>query len=140
LVLCLTGCGGGGRSGPVVKGTITMEGAPLAQATVEFAGGDPALGGDTVQTDDNGKFEIRPDPQKSLLKPGKYYVRIWKWVDPKTGKFPEGQDADFEQLPTAGKLTNLVPERYGDRQFPEKVHVIDIKSGDNDFTLDVKKK
>src|SRR5262245_8767042 len=137
LAVALAGCSG---SGPTVKGVVKMDGQPLADAHLVFepAERDPKLGGDAVRTDADGKFEVLPDRRKRGLRPGKYFVRISKWVDKKTGKVPDPED--FEQLKTANRLRNLVPSQYNDPE-SNPPFVFDVKSGTNDLgTLEVKTK
>lgn len=143
VALVLGGCSGqkGG-----IKGTVTMDSHPLDHAEVEFLPADSkrmdaAL---IVRTDDKGEFDFVPGRRQKGLKPGKYYVRITKWVDKKTGKVPEadmesGQDA--EQLKLAGKLKNIVPQRYSATDNLAGLLTAEIKGdGSDNLKLDVKAK
>jgi len=128
-VLCISfaGCG---PSGPSVSGTVTLDGQPLSDAELQFASFDPAqrLGAETVRSDAQGKFTIEPQARKTPLRPGKYGVRVYKWVDKKTGQVPSAED--LEQLKLAGKLKNLVPAKYGDLE-SNPVTTVEIHSGTN---------
>jgi len=144
LTLLLGGCSGSGK-GPVIKGTVTLDGKPLDHAEVAFEPIERGsqIGGDIVKTDENGQFEIVSSSRKHGLKPGKYYAKVSKWVDKKTGKLPdpgtmEGIDAD--QLRMAGKLKNVVPDRYSSSDFPGGLFQVEVKAGDNDLKIDLTSK
>lgn len=112
--LLLVGCGKA-ATGTRVSGTVTLDGKPLPGAELEFAPleASETIGGDTVISDAEGRFEIVPDSRKQGLSPGQYGVRVSKWVDPKTGQPPETPE-DLEQLKLAGMLKNAVPFKYSD--------------------------
>jgi hypothetical protein len=138
LLLALAGCSGGG--GPTIKGVVTMDGKPLADAEVELIAYDRSqpLGGDIVQTDASGRFEIKPHPRKSPLKPGKFAVLVSKWVDAKTGRPLPPEDVGMQKM--AGTARNLVPSQYNNKEDRSPLSA-EIKAGSNDLgTLDVKTK
>jgi len=135
LAFLLGGCSGSGK-GPVVKGTVLLDGKPLDHAEVSFEPVDRAnqTGGDVVKTDENGQFEIVSSSKKHGLKPGKYYAKVTKWVDKKTGKLPDPgtmEGIDAEQLRLGGKLKNVVPDRYSSNENTAGLLQVDIKPGDN---------
>jgi hypothetical protein len=137
LALTLGGCGG---KAATVKGAVKMGGKPLADAHLSFepAEGGPNLGGETVRSDAQGRFEILPDRRKHGLKPGKYFVRVSKWVDKKTGKVPDPEE--FEQLKSANQLKNVLPPQYNDPESNPPI-TVEIKSGTNDLgTLEVRER
>jgi hypothetical protein len=128
-LLMASACGCSGGKGPKVTGSVTLNGQPLADAQVVF---EPVtrksgLGGAVTRTDQDGKFEVRPQPKSGqTLKPGKYVVLITKLVD-KNGNVPSAEE--FAQLQRARALRNTLPPRYNDKDFPQ--FPVDIKEGDN---------
>jgi hypothetical protein len=133
LLAC--GCSGAGSK---VTGAVTLDGQPLSRAQVMFvAVGDRFGTGERILTGPDGKFEIKARRgAKEALAPGKYKVLITRLVDPK-GKVPN--EEDYGQLEAAGQLKNDLPEKYGDKDFPQ--FTVEIKAGDNDLPpFDVKKK
>lgn len=81
---CAVFCVGCGPKGPPigsVTGTITMDGEPLANATVVFmaeAGGRPAA----AKTDAEGKYELNFSAGRKGAIPGPNKVRITTLSDP----------------------------------------------------------
>ena len=67
LVFAL-GCGSSGEPVNFVQGTVTMDGVPLADATVSFS---PMAGGTgkaaVGMTDANGVFKLSPVDRKSVV-------------------------------------------------------------------------
>jgi hypothetical protein len=124
-------CGCGSRA-PYIKGTVTLDGTPLADADVQFikegSGNQEAA---SCTTGPDGSFEVRPRSRRGLtLQPGKYNVFIAKMVD-KKGNVPPPDDPsrDPGQMAAAGQLHNALPSRYNDPAFPQ-LHA-EIKSGNN---------
>jgi len=130
LVVTLAGCTGGG--GVSVSGTATIDGKPLDFARLEFSPLETAskIGSEGVMTDAQGNFTILPDKRKKGLEPGKYGVRVTKWVDKKTRKPPDNPD-DVEQLKLGGFLINIIPPRYSDPESNPTI-TVDLKSGRNE--------
>jgi hypothetical protein len=131
LALVVAGCS---SKGPTVTGKVTLDGKPLADAEVIFQPADlqtgSALGGDTVRTGPDGTFTIEPDPQKHGLKPGKFAVRINKWVD-EQGNTPSPEDLEMLKA-SGGVLKNLVHPRFN-REESKELLTVEIKPGDNDL-------
>jgi hypothetical protein len=126
-LITLAGCGG--PAGVSVDGLVTLDGAPLADALLEFAPADAgaALGGASARTDAQGKFQVASSPQLRLL-PGTYGVRVSKWVDKKSKQtVPAG---DVEQLKLANLALNVLPYRYSNPGANAPVQV-DLKPGSN---------
>jgi len=130
LVFLLTTAGCGGSPGSVsVEGAATLDGSPLGGAFLDFSPADTGtpIGGAKAVTDDAGKFKIESSPQLRLL-PGKYGVRVSKWVDKKT-KQPVPAD-DIEQMKQAKMAVNVIPYRYSDPEANSPI-IIELKSGAN---------
>jgi hypothetical protein len=111
VVLCLvavclaglTGCGGSGRETVPVRGTVTWDGQPLADAAVMFSGpegGSPV----TARTDANGIFTVQ-----AVV--GSNAVAVAK-VD---GSGPAGTGEDG-MMPASGAVTakSVLPPKYAD--------------------------
>jgi hypothetical protein len=111
--LVLPGCGKGVSQ---IEGTATLDGQPLADATVTFYPSDkPEHMAATARTDKEGKFVLLR-PGGPALAPGKYNVTVRKMVD-KKGNVPN--EEDYGQLEAAGLLVNRLPRQYGDPAFPK---------------------
>ena len=101
LFLLLTGCGG--KSHFPVTGTITLEGAPLGDATISFVpageGGTPAIG----RTGDDGTYTAEVSSELGGLEPGTYRVRITTYdegnadADPPMPRIPERVPVKYNQ-------------------------------------------
>jgi hypothetical protein len=109
-VLCLSGCGSsdGYKLAPV-SGTITLDGQPLAGASVSFqpTGGGATPGpGSAAVTDAGGKYELKTAEAEGRpgAVVGAHVVRI-------TGVQDQRDAADDTQRPPA---TDPVPPRYRD--------------------------
>jgi len=114
-----------------VEGTITLDGAPLAGADVEFtpqnvqANAD-GLGGSSGfgNTDDSGHFEMYTASYNGI-QPGEYLVRINKVSDPEItdpeARVPEGKE--------------MVPPRYNSRS---DLTVEIGEDGDTELQFDLK--
>lgn len=89
VLLC--GCGGDEAD---VTGKITLDGWPLADATVSFVGAEVELPPAFATTDENGEFVLQPSDGEAVA-PGKYLVRVTTFqpaidvTDPPTPVVPE---------------------------------------------------
>ncbi len=125
-VLGLAGCSG--SSGPPIlqvkgdlipiKGTVTLDGEPLANARVlyVFDGSPPAgFGGGHGQTDSSGKYQIRSG-ERLGVPAGRYHVQVELWTMPDGAPYSEqaAQGLDMEQAKMAGMLKQKVPVKYSD--------------------------
>ncbi len=74
MCLLLAGCGKGGPEIASVKGKVTMDGTPLANASVVFVPehGRPAGG----RTDSDGNYELTFTSGRMGTMPGKNKVKI----------------------------------------------------------------
>jgi hypothetical protein len=128
----LCGCGGGG---PVIKGTVTLDGAPLADAQVRFLKEEAGKPAETASctTGPDGSFQVKPRSRGGMtLQPGKYNVFIAKMVD-KKGNVPPADDParDPGQMEAAGLLHDALRNRYNDPAFPQ--FKAEIKPGTNNL-------
>jgi hypothetical protein len=123
VIILVPGCSSG-NVGPSVKGQVLLDNKPVAGARVAFHG----KGGAQTVTDQDGKFFLDGTAFKSV-QPGKYIVRITKYVDKKTGKVPETDDLDNKIA--AGEVKNELPAHYGAAE--ENPLIADISAGANEL-------
>lgn len=125
-VLPLIGCGGpsvqyGSLKLVEAKGTVTLNQQPLAGALVTFRGED--LGTSAGTTDENGRYVLMLNSQKSGVTPGEKTVII-------TTVFGEG--------PSEGeaKQTEKVPSQYNTKS---TLKVVVEKKSKQEFDFDLTK-
>ncbi|MCB9872976.1 MAG: carboxypeptidase regulatory-like domain-containing protein [Planctomycetaceae bacterium] len=97
LVACaLSGCGRSDRG--YVHGTVTLDGQPLPEATIEFqpASGSPSYG----ETDAAGQYELALSPTDPGAVPGNHTIRV------STFRVVPKEDGTREEIP------ERVPMRY----------------------------
>jgi hypothetical protein len=100
------GCGGDGLHRAPIIGVLTAEGAPVANAVVQFlpAAGTPGEGA-IGNSDAAGRFLVISSRRKDEgIPPGAYNVRVTRMVNPDgTPLPPDAPDADypesFESIP-----------------------------------------
>jgi hypothetical protein len=128
-VVLAGGCSGDPQA--KVKGTVRIDGKPLADAGVQFwPKGDLTLGVYGGQTDPEGRFQLK-SRESEWVKPGRYVVIIAKEVD-KQGKVPvfkEGEDMMKYAAP--GMLHNILPGVYKDRD--RSPFTVEVAPGDNEL-------
>ena len=98
-LLFLAGCGKGGPVLPV-NGVVTLDGNPVANATVRFypdEGTDPTSSG-YAQTGTDGKFVITSGKGEKGLVPGKYKVTVSKGGGAKEFNSEEGAGAVVPEI------------------------------------------
>lgn len=126
VIACL-GCGG--ATGPElaeVTGKVTLDGQPLAKASLQFIpespGGSPSYG----VTDLEGSYELQFSSDRSGAMPGKHRVEILP-VEPET---------DDSGKPVEGAVVVTIPVKYSQ---PGSL-TADVQAGSNsiDFALDSK--
>lgn len=139
----LLGCTGGDANRvPTypVSGQITMDGSPVADATVTFApkGDQPtALG----RTDAEGRYQLRTYEEADGAAAGAYAVLVSKAVTA-TSTEPahdaEGGAFDTSAQHTAGRgAISALPEKYASATTTPLEAVVPEGGGDNfDFTLE----
>jgi hypothetical protein len=121
--------------------TLTLDKAPLTDATVKLLPkDDPSLGdGCEGITASDGKVELVPNPKKRL-KAGRYVVLVKKLVS-KDGS-PFKLDEDIAVRSSSGDWTfgaqNLVPAAYNDRE--RALLIATLTGGENEVTFDLDRK
>ena len=120
LVAVVAGCGGDLKVAPVT-GTVTLDGAPLAKASVLFqpdAGGRPSF----AVTDQNGKYTLAYSMQEQGAEVGSCTVKISTVMQP--------EDSDGSDSRTKKPPAERVPARY------EKEPVV-VKVAPKPNTIDI---
>jgi hypothetical protein len=108
----LSGCGGTPSNPHLVpvSGVVTMDGRPLAGASVTFVGlGSTPGEGATGLTDEAGKYELAHFRAGSGALPGEYKVIVNKFVMPDGSAIPIGTLSAAEL-----GIRDVLPPRYGD--------------------------
>jgi len=139
LVPCFLFLSGCSARGSKITGLVTLDGKALPQASLSFVPAEEGLTGiNSARTNDEGKFEVLPNPKTKLtLRPGKYIVYVSKLVD-KSGNLPPPEDA--AQLEASGALRQAVPLKYTSHpDIPPQIKV-EIKKGDTDLKIDLTSK
>lgn len=137
-VFCIAGCGAKGVVPPdpsvVVTGVVTMDGEPLAKATVRFVpkeGAKQGYGGSGV-TDSAGKYELRSlVGQEAAVgtPPGKYTVIITKMIK------PDGSVADMMEPPMMSAARESIPLKYSDTASSILSETVSSSGGTFNFEL-----
>jgi len=115
LVASLTACGGGGSDAPdlgQVTGKITLDGAPLADASVTFM--PEKVRASAATTDSEGKYELIYIRDEKGAAIGNHKVTVSKLKDEK----------------------ETIPEKYSG----ETELTADVKAGANEFNFDLESK
>lgn len=123
MVGIMTGCGNGNLA--QVEGTITMDGKPLASASVLFVHPEASPSG--ARTDDKGFYRLSYGETEMGALPGKYTVRVSTVV---------GANIDDQGKPVPGKK-ETVPARYNSQTTLE-FEVVKGKKNIANFDLDSK--
>jgi hypothetical protein len=123
-ILLLAGCGG--SDGPElidVSGVVTMDGSPLANASVGFLPLGEGVGGTSPSyalTDEDGHYVLQYSLSRDGALPGKYKVQI-----------SSHQVADPDASPPVEAQAEVVPIQYN----RETTLEIDVPSDSYDFAL-----
>lgn len=143
------GCGGADTSGqqPVfsVSGTVTMFGAPLADATIAFA---PQADQPTAigRTDKEGKFQLTTYEYGDGAAAGAFNVVLSKSAPSKADSSSDDDGHDMvdndddghsAEAAESGDKSELIPQQY--TSSTDTPFHADVKTdGDNNFTFEVK--
>lgn len=127
LFTCVAGCGGGAVDDQPdlgqVKGTVTMNGSPLADVEVVFhpEKGRPSSG----KTDSSGNYELSYVGDEKGAKIGSHKVRI---------------TTPQEEAPEEGEATKKTEEKIPAEYNTKTTLTADVKAGDNVFDFELKGK
>lgn len=135
LAVAFAGCGG--PDVQLVEGTVTLDGRPLAAATVCFTplgGGLPAAG----MTDVAGRYRLSATVGKKYgggTTPGDYRVTVEKLVQAGSPEAKAAEAAGWKLLPADGDIRRLTPAAYADSsRSPLQANV---KRGSNTIDLEL---
>lgn len=141
FLMCLVFSGCGGNKLTPVTGTVTLDGKPVAKATVNFSPEAGGEGGAIGETDETGKYTLRfLKGGVSGAVPGKYIVTISKMETVDSGKTEPDMYDPTKKMPVM-IAKNALPEKYN--LFDKPVLTATIVAGKNppvDFQLDSKEK
>ena len=115
-----------------VKGTVTQDGKPLAEAQVQFfKQGDIPAGypGAGAKTDSQGKYEVLTGSGKGAI-PGAYKVTVSKLLMKNGSPLVESEGMDKEQLIMQGQVVESVPKEFSDPNVSKVT--IDVTEGKAD--------
>ena len=111
-----------------VSGQVSLDGRPLAQATIIFEAED--RGFSIGQTDASGRYRLRYNSEKSGVTPGRKTVRISTWP----GAFTEAAAPTEETKGAAGSSREWVPVGYNTRS---ELTVV-VASNTHTFSFDLR--
>ena len=120
MVLCTLGCGSGGPAMGQVSGKVTLDGQPLANATIEFRPREGRPSGAT--TDASGDYTLQFTAHKTGVLIGEHTVKITT----------EGEIED----PETGETTE-VPERVPAKYNAETTLTATVSGGKNTINFEL---
>lgn len=131
IVAALAGCSKAPTRTPVqevpVKGVVTLDGKPLAQAEVVFT--TLSLGTFTAATKDDGSYQLSSSFGGEAVCKGPCKVTIQKW------EMPEGAQLQPDMSPQLQGAKPLLPPRYSDSEKTELKADVPESGGDFNFEL-----
>lgn len=135
FAVVIAGCG----DSPKLKeatGVVTMDGKPVADASVIFVNSDEGGFPATATTDAEGKFSLKTywNASKKTLSgaiPGKYRVTVTKSVEPTQEEVDEAMKKSREV-----KTKQLLPVKYSKVGSTPLEHTV-TDSGENDFEIEL---
>jgi hypothetical protein len=134
LVALLWGCGKPVDPSLVpVSGTVTVDGQPLANATVTFIpkDGTPGFGG-TGKTDGSGQYTLTGSRDNAAgIPPGEYRVAVSKRLMPAGSEVP----ADDNTPPMMSPARESLPVGYSNPATTQLTATVKPRGGPIDFAL-----
>jgi len=133
MLLAVLGCGS--ASEVAVRGTVTLDGQPLANALVTFfpEGNTAGLGG-SGRTGADGKYTLTPSRKGQALAPGEYRVVIRRPLN------PDGSPADPSVPPIESQARETLPPMYSQRESSVLKATVSSDQTTHDFRLDSRPK
>ena len=142
-----TGCSGGSSLGTeYVEGTVTLDGEPVAEATVMFMPVSEGEGASASgMTDENGVYKLTAQNVEGATAqggggtlPGEYHVGVIKTEMDEPMSEEEAYEKGIEYTPPGPEetpeITHIVPEKYND---PKQSGItVTVEPGDN--AIDIK--
>lgn len=135
-LLALAGCGGGAGDGLVpVAGVVSLDGQPLAHATVSFAPQGATGGhGGSGRTDSSGRYQVTTPYGKKGLEEGAYKVAISRRLN------PDGTPPPPDEKPIESNAKEHLAPRYSDPARTQLTANVSASSPTTNFDLQSKKK
>ena len=127
IVMAVTGCGRNPLGRLAISGKVTLNGQPLEQGNIAFEPTNRQTGVASGTNIVDGSYSI---PTEKGLPPGKYIVRIYSAVRPKTGPSGDAPGGSGD----IGPAVQIIPPEYNTRS--EKSVEVTSKD-DNEFNFDV---
>lgn len=120
MAALLAGCGGDGIKRAPIVGLLTLEGSPLANASIDFTPQGKTEGIGAIGTSDSqGKFEVISSRKgHEGIPPGEYTVRVSLFMNPDGTPLP--RDATQADNPFAYEA---IPTPYSGANSPLKVTI-----------------
>ena len=125
LAVCFAGCEKGGLGGlNTATGTITLDGEPLADASITLIPSTPGARSAGAMSDAKGKFEFQTLNAGDGVAPGEYQVTVTKFImenaytDEEAKIFSEVGGKSHKQVfpdRPEPKGVNLLPARYANQ-------------------------
>ncbi|WP_417386680.1 carboxypeptidase-like regulatory domain-containing protein [Gimesia sp.] len=135
----LVGCGGAPAASPLpetvpVTGVVTLDGAPIAAATVTFIPQGQTKGVECLgTTDEGGKYQLQQQHGAEGAPPGNYKVVISRLLRGDGTPLPE------EGAGAGGIAVESLPARYSNVSGSRLTAVVPEAGGEFDFDLQNKK-
>ncbi len=135
LLTVVAGCNKGGSDAPPlvpVSGTVTLDGKPLANASVTFLPVSSTRGGRSPYgfTGPDGRYELMYDNEHKGAPEGQFEVVCNKWVMPDGSDFP--RDSGQSPIEVAREL---LPPNYSQEGMSELKATVPAGGGTVDFAL-----
>ncbi|MBR4833545.1 MAG: carboxypeptidase regulatory-like domain-containing protein [Thermoguttaceae bacterium] len=134
LLIAVPACGGGAIKTEGVSGVVTLDGEPLAGASVKFVPLD-GVGSESVgTTNEKGEYKLQTllGAADAGTTPGKYGVCFECFEEVETGNTI--MNADDEEVPET-EAVNILPKRYA---LPDTSGFeAEVVKGDNTFNFDL---
>ncbi len=113
LIAFIPACGQKHIKTEGVTGTVTLDGQPLAFASIRFVPVDGTGLDSYGQSDANGVYKIQTQQGKANAgtTPGKYQVAVTCFQEVGTGKFTKDEDGNQIEIT---KDESIVPAKYND--------------------------
>ena len=141
--LFIVGCGGG-SDGPdthPVTGLVTLDGEPVADATVTFSGGTPQTTS-FGKSDADGRYTLKTASMQNGTVIGTHRVTVTKTERPDAASDPANNSPGFDETYDPAAASNnqplpedksLIPEKYAARATSELT--AEIVEGENTVDL-----
>ena len=136
LLVALCGCGSSTIKTAPVEGTVTMDGSPLANASIQFYPVDLEAGKPGyAKTDASGQYKLSTqlgEPGKGTT-PGEYKVTISSTIDVPTSQM---RSTESGELVPITNLQETLPDKYSKPSTTELKATVVVGKNVIDFPLE----